>query len=102
MKKLAIIGSVTCVIGAIIFISAFASIGWDITNISTRPEYEERYFSTENTNQTITLKDKDKPVSVGLSDDNQIHIIYYENEKERYQIEDNTKSIFLSMVRIYF
>ena len=90
MKKLAIIGSVTCVIGAIIFISAFASIGWDITNISTRPEYEERYFSTENTNQTITLKDKDKPVSVGLSDDNQIHIIYYENEKERYQIEDNT------------
>ncbi|MFR1214593.1 MAG: hypothetical protein ACLSCV_07670 [Acutalibacteraceae bacterium] len=31
MKKLAIIGSITCVVGVIIFISAFASIGWDIT-----------------------------------------------------------------------
>lgn len=58
MKKLAIIGSITCVVGVIIFISAFASIGWDITKISTRPKYEERHFSTENTNQTITLKIK--------------------------------------------
>lgn len=89
MKKLAIIGGITCLVGAIVFVSAFASIGWDITKISTQPEYEERHFSTDNTNQTVTLKDKDKPVSVGLSNDNQIHIIYYENEKEQYQIENN-------------
>lgn len=90
MKKLTIIGSIICLIGAIVFVSAFAPIGWDITKISTRPEYEKKQFSTENTNQTITLKDTDKSVTVKLSDDNQIHIIYYENEKEQYQIEDST------------
>lgn len=88
MKKLAIIGSIIFLIGGIVFVSAFAVSGWDITKLSTVPTYEEKQYSTKNTNQDISIKDHNKSVSVGLSSDDQIHLTYYENTKEHYEIND--------------
>jgi len=90
MKKSAIIGGFVFLLGAMIFVGSMASCGWDFSKLSTRPQFEETHLSVQNTNQAITLQDSNKPIFVGLSNDDQIHLIYFEHKKEYYEIEDGS------------
>lgn len=87
MKRLAIIGAFVFLLGLIIFASTLAVCGWDITKISTTPIYQEKQFSIENSNQTITLHDENMPLLVGKSNDHLIHLIYFVNENEYYEVD---------------
>lgn len=90
MKKFARIGGLMLLLGALIFNGTMAVCGWDFTKISTRPQYQEQKLTVENTNQTITLKDQNKCIFVGPSDDEDIHLIYFDRENESYNINDGT------------
>jgi hypothetical protein len=91
VKKLAIIGALIFMVGVIIFTSTLAACGWDIRKVSTVPQYQEMQYDVINDNQTISLHDENIPIKVGASSDSQIHFIYYEHEKENYDITGTTE-----------
>lgn len=91
MKKHIIVGSLLITIGIIMFVITMMLCDWDFAKISTTSEYIEKSYSIENTNQNITLRDKDIPVTVKPSDDEKIHFIYYENETNFYDISGTNK-----------
>lgn len=87
MKKLTRMGALLFSLGVLLFMIALATCDWDVTKISTKPAYHEQQYSIENKNQAIVLEDKKVPLTVGVSSDDEIHFIYYENEKEHYDID---------------
>lgn len=93
MKKLAVAGSLTCLVGLIVFAVALSLCGWDFTKISTRPVYEEKQYSIKSENQDIILKDSNVPVFLGVSADDQIHFNYLENKEEFYDFDENNRII---------
>lgn len=91
MKKFLIIGAVFIIIGAGIFTCALASCGFDITKISTVPDYENKEYVFENKNQDIFINedhDNTKKIVIGKSHDSDIHFLSFENSKSFYKIED--------------
>lgn len=89
MKKFAILGALLIVLGGILFVGALAASGWDIALLSTNGPLEERLLDVENRQQDITLSERDTPVVIGLSDDNQIHLQYAESRRQYYTITDD-------------
>lgn len=91
MRKWILIGCATILFGIVIFIGAFANLKFDIAKLSTLPPFEKQSEVVENTNQTITLKDCNTPINIKKSSDDKIHLDYYVNEKESYNInsQDN-------------
>lgn len=96
MKKLAIIGAVIFLVGMTIFTSSMAVCGWDVRKISTTSMYQEKQYSAENNNQTIRLRDQNIPLFVGKSNNNQIHFIYFEHDKQYYNI-DGTEAMDITI-----
>ena len=88
MKQFARIGGLLILLGVILFSATMTVCGWDFTRISTRPQYQEQQLTVKNTNQTIQLSDQDKAIFVGPSEDEDIHLIYFNRGKESYQIDD--------------
>lgn len=95
MKKFAVIGASVFVLGVFLFTGALAASDWDVTRLSTKPPFEKKQYTVENSGQSISVFDSNMPVHIGVSADAQIHFEYYENEKEFYEIDNSTELKFI-------
>lgn len=97
MKHFAIIGSITCLIGALIMIIAVAISGFQLSKFDLTPDYQqkEEIISGIAVN-TILTKAVDQQVMIAPSPDNDIHIFYYENKNETYQIKQQDKTVSIT------
>lgn len=91
MKKPVIIGGFLCLLGVLVCALALGLNNWDITRISTQPQFEEKERSFSNKGQDIRISDREKTVYVGRSPDADIHLRYQENEKASYEISDDSQ-----------
>lgn len=101
MKKFTIIGSLIFLVGILIFTAALAMAGWDITKISTRPHADEVTVDFENQNQAITVTDEDVPLTLGKSNDDKIHISYFENKLESYRVDNSADHLEIEKTTDY-
>lgn len=89
MKKMLLIGCGTLLLGAVIFFFAFQSVGFDFNKISSRPPLERKEKVVSSQNQSITIDDRNVPITIKQSSDGDIHFEYSENEKDYYDITEN-------------
>ncbi len=87
MKKFALIGCLTMVLGLVIFGTSMAFLDFDYRNMSTTEPFEQKQMTVEDSGQDIVIEDHNTKVTVGLSPDDQIHLQYYERETDYYDIE---------------
>ncbi|MEG1874597.1 MAG: DUF4097 family beta strand repeat-containing protein [Angelakisella sp.] len=83
--------------GSAIFFLAFALGGFDIARLSTQPPYLEKQFVSAAAVEQIRIDDSNMPLTFGVSPDSRVHVTYYENEKEFYQIQDGSTLSFAKM-----
>ena len=84
-KALMIAAAISIAAGLALCAAAYAMVGGDFSKLSTTPPYEEKSVSYSADELTaITLLDRNTSVRLEPSDDQQVHITYYENEAEQY------------------
>lgn len=86
MKKVTVWGSILCVLGFVLFLIAFGLSGWDLKNLDTGEALTQRDLTRMATTRSITIEDEDADVILSVSPDDQIHLSYFENEEEMYEI----------------
>lgn len=121
MKKTVLIGLICVAAGILVMGLAFASVGFDPARLSTAPRYEQKTMQAaakdasapdhpdmpsyeqkslqSDSVSAIEIQDVSMPLRVGLSPDAQIHITYFENEYETYQITRGDVLRFEKIVR---
>ena len=78
------------VIGIILCFIAFAISDFKISGILTRGPFIEKTFTVSANNITsVYIEDSNKKVTIIPSDDEQIHVLYSEDEKEIYKIQND-------------
>ncbi|MHB1483515.1 MAG: DUF4097 family beta strand repeat-containing protein [Saccharofermentanales bacterium] len=97
-NKIILIAVGCLLIGLGIFIAGFAMSGFDIRNISSETKYQMKNFSSEENVKGITVDESNLSIDIKKSDDNKVHITYYENDKEFYEIKQSEDGI-LSIVK---
>lgn len=85
MNKLYKIGGSILGIGIIIFIISFCLSGFDIKKLETQQSYKRNTIELSTKVDSITIEDNVN-VIFNKSNDNKIHIEYYDNDKEYYKI----------------
>ncbi len=102
MKKiLLIIGVITIIIGAGLFVIGMSMLEWDFGNMSNRNDYETMHITYVNNNQDIQINDVSTKIEVKTSADDSIHIYYDEREKEEYEIDSSDEIISFTRRRDY-
>lgn len=86
MKKTFIIGGSIFLIGCLMFCVTMSFLQWDFKKLS-RPPFEEKTLVVDNNNQNVTLESTNVDIVVALSEDDKIHFIYSEREKEFYEFD---------------
>ncbi|MGN1466878.1 MAG: DUF4097 family beta strand repeat-containing protein [Ruminococcus sp.] len=89
MKKFLIIGCIVLSVGLIVFVCGFALSGWDIFAMETQSEFAEKTYTSSEKISTIQLEDDNTRVELTESSDDKVHITYFENEKESYEIKED-------------
>lgn len=97
MQRLIIIGVIILIIGIVIFTFSLWSAGWDIKRISTKTPLDEKHYSENAEFESIEINDRDMNISVKKSSDDKIHITYFENDNEYYDI--STENSVLKFTR---
>lgn len=87
MKKFAVVGGLIFLVGCIMFCATMGALNWDFTKLSNRPPFEEKTMVLDNNSQTITLKSSNVEIHIAQSQDDKIHFIYSEREKEVYEFD---------------
>lgn len=89
MKKVLIAAIILILLGGIVFVGALAAADFDIDRFSTSATYEKKSKTYTYTGQSIFVDDSDGYIRVVKSEDADIHIEYYESEKDTYRISDD-------------
>lgn len=89
MKQLMITGCILLAIGIIIFVLAFAASGWDITKMSTVRAYTMQTYVSQNPITSIVVDDDNMTVEVKKSKDDRVHVNYFTNDNDYYEITEN-------------
>ena len=92
-NKKYLVAAIMLTMGIVVFLAGFAVAGFDLKNIGTESPYEERYFTADGDVDFIWIKDSNMPIEFRSSDDDQIHILYFENEETRYTIDSENGSL---------
>ena len=89
MKKLLIIGGMVFLVGIFILLSSLSVLNWNIAEISSNPilEKKEKILTVQDKN--ITVEDKNMPYVITKSPDEDIHLKYFESQKENYDIKSD-------------
>lgn len=87
--KLYIIAAIMAVGGVFIMALGFALTGFDISKIGSEPPYTEKIYVTQKDIREITVNDKNLDISFVPSEDEKIHITYYENQRNTYHITES-------------
>lgn len=101
MKKTTLAGCAIFVIGLVIAAFSFGAMGFDFTKLTTRPPYEEKTFVSASAPTAFSLQEQSSSITLGVSPDDKIHIRYYENDKEKYEIADEGGALRMKKVNHY-
>lgn len=88
MKRMTIAGLSVLGIGVIVFIWGFALSGWNISAVETHEPYTKKTYSTSARFSAVQVEDKNTEAILSVSPDERIHITYYENEKDVYELQE--------------
>ena len=88
-NKLYIIGALCLIIGLIVFVIGFAMLHFDITKLNTDTPYVSKSFVSTKTIRAISIVDNNTDIQVLSSSDDKIHITYYENDKNYYELSES-------------
>lgn len=85
------IAAAICIaVGLALCLAAYAVVRGDFVRLSTAPPYEAKEVSYPAQGWTsLAILDRNTPVRLERSPDDQIHITYFENQDERYRLSDN-------------
>ena len=75
-------------IGAAVFIIGFAASGFKFKSLST-DDYNKKEQTFSSDFKAIEIDESDTNINIGRSDDNNIHITYFENKNEKYDISES-------------
>jgi hypothetical protein len=90
LKITYIVAAALLLAGIALAVTAFAMSGWSFSGLSTKTSYVEKTFTAEYSDfNSISVDDTDRPIELTASNDNLIHVTYYENEREFYEITQN-------------
>jgi len=84
--KIYILAAISLLVGLVVFTIGFALAGFDITKIGTETEYQEKNFVSTGTVKDIVIDESNLSVEIVQSMDEQVHVTYYENDKDYYDI----------------
>ncbi len=85
MKKSGKILLIVAGVLAASFVVIMSVYGWDFSVFSSAHEYEIKQETLVNENQNIEIYDANVDILVGKSQDDNIHMIYYENSHHFYE-----------------
>ncbi len=90
------LASMLVVVGAIAFIAALASSGWDFSKINTA-EYETNTYEIEESFSNISISTIDADVNILPSDDDKCKVVCFgkANEKHQPEVVDGTLTLTL-------
>jgi DUF4097 and DUF4098 domain-containing protein YvlB len=88
-NRIYIIAAVCLLFGLAVFAIGFTMMGLDITKFNTNSQYAEKSFVSTRTVSGIVIDDNDLSIKIVVSNDDNVHISYYENDKEHYEIKQS-------------
>src|SRR5574344_1229339 len=96
-------GGICMAIGAAVFIIGFAASGFNFKSLST-DNYDKKEQTFSSDIKAIEIDESDTNINIGKSNDNDIHITYFDNKDEKYDISegDTLKIKKLSSRKITF
>lgn len=85
-----VIAGVCIVLGVVLCCAAYISAGGDVRNFNagTEADLVERTYTTAAPLTSLTLSDSNHRVIVKPSPDNQVHVSYFENDYQWYEIDE--------------
>jgi len=96
-----IIGGIVLFAGIIFFLIGFGVVGFDINKLSTSPDYKEKTFVSTDPVTLINAEDENVGIDIISSNDENVHITYYENKKTKYIINEENGVLDLSIKKTY-
>ncbi|MEG1426190.1 MAG: DUF4097 family beta strand repeat-containing protein [Oscillospiraceae bacterium] len=91
MKRLWIAGVAAVAVGTVMFGAGFAVSGFNIRALDTEQPLEEKTMVLETLPSAVEITEAMGDIRLGISQDNRIHLTYFENTEEFYEIENNVK-----------
>lgn len=82
-----ITGGICMALGAAVFFIGFAASGFKFKTLST-DDYDKKNMTVSSDTKAIEIYEDDTNINISRSDDNKIHITYFENKDEKYNISD--------------
>lgn len=89
MKKLSLTGLILFIGGLLIFLVTFTFTGFDLSKLSTMPEYEQKSYVSKTEITSVKIEDNNTEIYFDKSPDNNVHVRYCENDKDYYKITEN-------------
>ena len=94
VKISCIAAGILLAVGILLCGITFAASGFDFSAMGTSPDYEKKIYETDGSGITaFTLQVPNRGIRVRPSEDEKIRIIYYEEEKEHYAIQENNGTL---------
>ncbi len=99
-RKFIITATVILIVGILICGGVLFCIGFDFSRLSTveKPVYKEQTFSAADI-QSISVAVKSDDVEIALSEDDDIHVVYYITNNIDYQAENRDGKLSVTRVR---
>ncbi len=87
MKKWMVGGTILVIVGLLLCSVGFALSGGDLQKASGNSDFERKEATYAPDGLTkVKIEERDADITLGVSTDDKIHITYYENAKNRYEI----------------
>lgn len=88
ISKIYLFSAVLLCVGLVVFLIGFAMLGFDVRNFDTEPVYVAKTYTASGATKSITIDDCSAIVKLVASSDEKVHIKYYENDINIYEITD--------------
>lgn len=97
-NKIYIAAAVCLLLGLLVFTGGFIMAGFNFKNISTSSLYMENSYVPGSVINDIKIDDSNTGIKVILSPDDKIHIKYFENEDDYYEITENNGILYMKKI----
>ena len=88
-NKISIIAATLLLVGLVVFGVGFAMTGFNLSKLSTEAEFIEKSFVSPSGVSGIVIEDSNIAVKIIASPDDKVHVTYFENDKEFYEISQS-------------
>ena len=86
--KTGLTGGICLGIGTVIFIIGFAASGFNFDKVSFTDPYDKKTMTVSGSTKIIEISEDDSNINISQSEDNDIHITYFENKYKKYTVTE--------------